>query len=98
MFSDSLQNLVTLLITEDCINCKACDTICPANAIYPGGKDYTLKNIKHKAPVKEHYYIVTEKCNSCKGVYEEPECVSICPMDAIKEIEIKTKKKEVSNV
>ena len=96
MFTDSLLNMVTLLITEDCINCKACDTICPTNAIYPGGKDYQLKNIKYKAPVKEHYYIVQDKCNFCEGVYEEPECANICPMDAIKEV--KTKKKEVLNV
>ncbi len=86
MFSDSLQNIVSLLITEDCINCRACDTICPTNAIYPGGKDYKLNNKKHKAPVKDYYFIVTEKCNFCEGVYVAPACVSICPMDAIKEI------------
>ncbi|MGA8263042.1 MAG: 4Fe-4S binding protein [Ignavibacteriaceae bacterium] len=96
MFTDSLLNMVTLLITEDCINCKACDTICPTNAIYPGGKDYQLKNIKYKAPVKKHFYIVQDKCNFCEGVYEEPECANICPMNAIKEV--KTKKKEVLNV
>ena len=59
MSSDSLQNIVSLLITEDCINCRACDTICPTNAIYPGGKDYKLNNKKHKAPVKDYYFIVT---------------------------------------
>jgi ferredoxin len=96
MFTDSFQNLITLLITEDCINCRACDTICPSNAIYPGGKEFKLNNIKHKALVKDYYYIVPEKCNFCEGVYEEPECVNICPMDAIKKV--KTKKKEVSNV
>jgi formate hydrogenlyase subunit 6/NADH:ubiquinone oxidoreductase subunit I len=90
MSSDSLQNIISLLITDDCINCKACDTICPTNAIYPGGKDYKLNNKKHKAPVKDYYYIVTEKCNFCEEVYAAPECVSICPMDAI--IEVKTLK------
>ncbi len=43
MFTDSFQNIITLLITEDCINCKACDTICPSNAIYPGGKELQIK-------------------------------------------------------
>ncbi len=85
MFSDSLQEIATLLITEDCINCKACDTICPSGAIYPGGKDYILNNKKHKAPVKDYYYIVPDKCNFCEGVHEEPECVTVCPMDAIKQ-------------
>ena len=93
MFYDSSQETVTLLITEDCINCKACDTICPTNAIYPGGKDYTLNNKKYKTPVQDYYFIVPEKCNLCEEVYEEPECVTICPMDAIKEL-----KKEVTNV
>lgn len=96
MYSVPNQNIVSLLITEDCINCSACDTICPSIAIYPGGKDYKLNNKEHKAPVKDYYYIVPEKCSFCEGVYESPECVSICPMDAIKEV--KNKVKEVSNV
>jgi len=91
MFSDSLQNLIALLITEDCINCKACDTICPVNAIYPGGKKYELNNIKYKAPVKDYYYIVPDKCNYCEGEYEEPECVTVCPMNAIKKTKIDNK-------
>lgn len=96
MHSDLLQVTTHLLITDDCINCRACDTICPSNAIYPGGKDYILNNKKYKAPVKEYYYIVPEKCSLCEGVYEAPECVSICPMDAIKEIKFKIY--EVTNV
>lgn len=85
MFSDSLQDLVSLLITDDCINCKACDTVCPSDAVYSGGKEYELNNKKYKAPVYDHYYIVPEKCNRCEGAYEKPECISVCPMDAIKE-------------
>ena len=95
MSFDFLQKMVALFITEDCINCKACDTVCPANAIYPGGKSYTINNKKYKAPVEDYYYIVPEKCNLCEGVYEEPECVIVCPMDAIKEI--KNQIKEVNN-
>ncbi len=86
VFSDFLLNIVSLLITENCINCKACETVCPVNAIYPGGKDFELNNKKCRAPEKEHYYIVPGKCNSCKGFYDGPECISICPMDAIKVI------------
>lgn len=25
------------------------------------------------------YFIVPEKCTHCKGVYEEPQCVAVCP-------------------
>jgi ferredoxin len=28
---------MALLITEDCINCGACEPVCPNNAIYEGG-------------------------------------------------------------
>lgn len=86
MFSSLFQNIIPLLITEDYINCRACDLMCPTNAIYPGGKAYILNNKKHKALSMEHYYIVPEKYNLCEGVYEEPECISICPMDAIKKL------------
>ena len=88
--------MISLLINEDCINCRACDTICPSGAIYPGGKGFELDGKKQKALSKEHYFIVPEKCTMCEGVHDEPECVSICPMDAIKEIN--TIKKEVTNV
>jgi ferredoxin len=96
MNSDPFRVNPYLLITEDCINCRACDTICSSGAIYPGGKDYIQNNKKYKAPVKEYYYIVPEKCTFCEGVHESPECVAICPMDAIKEIN--KNKKEVINV
>lgn len=86
MITGSFQTFMVLNITEDCINCRACDTICPSNAIYPGGKDYKLNDRKYRAPVKDYYYIVAEKCNFCEGFYDNPECISICPMNAIKEV------------
>ncbi len=70
--------------------------ICPSNAIYPGGKNYEINNTKHKALVRDHYYIINDKCNLCEGFHEEPECISICPMDAI--IKVKKEIKEVINV
>jgi len=27
------------------------------------------------------YYIVPEKCTECVGYYDEPQCVSVCPVD-----------------
>ena len=31
----------------------------------------------------EWYYIVEDKCTDCKGLNDEPNCASVCPMDAI---------------
>ncbi|MCG3120315.1 MAG: Ferredoxin [bacterium] len=27
------------------------------------------------------YFIVPEKCTECEGFHEEPQCVSVCPVD-----------------
>jgi len=27
------------------------------------------------------YYIVTEKCTECVGFHNEPQCISVCPVD-----------------
>lgn len=32
---------MALIITDDCINCGACETECPNTAIYEGGTDWT---------------------------------------------------------
>ncbi|MEZ4908977.1 MAG: 4Fe-4S dicluster domain-containing protein [Saprospiraceae bacterium] len=28
------------------------------------------------------YYIVSLKCTECKGFFDEPQCASVCPVDA----------------
>ena len=56
------------MITEDCINCGACDPECPNNAIAEGN------------PV---YIIDPNLCTECVGYYDEPQCISICPVDCI---------------
>lgn len=30
---------------------------------------------------KDVYYIVTEKCTECVGFHNEPQCISVCPID-----------------
>jgi ferredoxin len=56
-------------ITEDCINCGACEAECPHEAISSGD---------------EIYLIDAAKCDECKSE-DEPHCVSVCPVaeDAI---------------
>ena len=56
------------MITEACINCDVCEPACPNNAISEG---------------VEHYEINPALCTECIGHYDEPQCVSLCPVDCI---------------
>lgn len=60
---------MALLITSKCINCDMCDPECPNQAIYMGSKVYEID---------------PEKCTECVGHYDQPTCVSVCPIDCIK--------------
>jgi len=59
---------MALMITEDCIVCGACDPECPNNAITAG---------------EEVYEINPNLCTECVGYYDEPQCVSVCPVDCV---------------
>lgn len=74
---------MAMLITDDCIDCNACEIECPNNAIYAAGEPWELKGEEHSALSDEHTYIATEKCTECVGYYDEPQCVSVCPSEAI---------------
>lgn len=54
------------LITEQCINCGACEPECPNNAI-SGGEDI--------------FVIEPERCTECVGFHDEEMCASVCPVD-----------------
>lgn len=54
------------MITEECINCGACEPECPNQAIKAGD---------------DIYVIDPEKCTECVGYYDEPQCASVCPVD-----------------
>lgn len=57
---------MALKITEECINCGACEPECPTNAISEG---------------PEIYVIDPDKCVECVGHYDSPQCASVCPVD-----------------
>jgi len=57
---------MALLITEECINCGACEPECPNQAITTGD---------------EIYVIDPEKCTECVGHFEESQCAEVCPVD-----------------
>ena len=59
---------MSLLITDECINCDVCEPECPNEAIYQGD---------------EIYVIAPKKCTECVGHFDEPQCQAVCPVDCI---------------
>ena len=57
---------MSLLITDECINCDVCEPECPNEAIYMGD---------------EIYEIDPEKCTECVGHFDTPQCAEVCPVD-----------------
>ncbi len=53
-------------ITEECINCGACEPECLNQAVKEG---------------ETIYLIDPEKCTECVGNYDSPKCVEICPVE-----------------
>jgi ferredoxin len=53
-------------ILEGCVNCWACEPLCPSRAIYAA---------------RPHFLIDTGRCSECAGNYADPQCASICPIE-----------------
>jgi len=54
-------------ITEECINCGACEPECPNQAISAGDAVYIID---------------PEKCTECVGSHDSSQCAAVCPVDA----------------
>lgn len=72
---------MALMITEECINCSACEPECPNTAIYEPEAQWELYGEKYDALSDAFYYIVPDKCTECVGFHEEPQCAAVCPVD-----------------
>lgn len=59
---------MALQIVEGCVNCWACEPLCPSQAIYAA---------------LPHFLIDAKKCTECDGDYADPQCASICPIEAV---------------
>ena len=59
---------MSLLITDECINCDVCEPECPNGAISMG---------------EEIYRINPDLCTECVGHFETSQCVDVCPVDCI---------------
>ena len=70
---------MSLIITDECINCDVCEPECPNSAISQGD---------------EIYEIDPNLCTECVGHYDEPQCVEVCPVDCIPKDENNVETKE----
>lgn len=59
---------MALKIIKGCINCDMCEPECPNKAITMGDKIYEIN---------------PDLCTECVGFYDEPTCISVCPLDCI---------------
>jgi ferredoxin len=59
---------MALTITDDCINCAACEPECPNDAISQDGLLFVID---------------PDKCTECVGFFNEPQCVPVCPVECI---------------
>ena len=55
-------------IIETCVNCWACEPLCPSQAIYAG---------------RPHFLIDARQCTECEGDHADPQCVSISPIEGV---------------
>ncbi len=70
-------------ITDDCINCGACLDECPVEAIFEPEDDTYIEDQSYS---EDYFYIVPSICVNCEGHFDEPQCLSVCPVDAIFQI------------
>ena len=59
---------MSLLITDDCINCDVCEPECPNGAISEGAAIYEID---------------PDRCTECVGHHDVPQCTAVCPVDCI---------------
>ncbi|MEJ2694077.1 MAG: 4Fe-4S dicluster domain-containing protein [Candidatus Thiodiazotropha sp.] len=60
-------------IIETCVNCWACEPLCPSQAI-------SLSSAG-AGSAHHHFLIDASKCTECDGDFSDPQCVSICPIE-----------------
>lgn len=59
---------MSLMITDECINCDVCEPVCPNEAISQG---------------QDIYEINPNLCTECVGHFDKPQCAEVCPIDCI---------------
>jgi ferredoxin len=66
--------MATWIVPDLCINCGACEPVCPNSAITDGSDvDESLS--------KGVYYIKPELCTECVGENGAEQCQEVCPVE-----------------
>lgn len=55
---------MTYIITDHCIGCSRCLSVCPTQAIDASG---------------DRYQIDAQRCNGCQNAFRVPQCWAVCP-------------------
>jgi ferredoxin len=58
--------VMAVKIIESCVNCFACEPVCPSKAIFEA---------------KPHFLVDAKKCTECEGDFPVFQCASICPIE-----------------
>ncbi len=53
-------------IVASCVNCFACEPVCPNGAV---------------REARPHFVIDSGKCTECLGDFDEAQCAAICPVE-----------------
>lgn len=59
---------MAMKITEECISCGACVPECPTESISEGDTIYVINSAT---------------CVECEGHFDEPQCLTVCPVESI---------------
>lgn len=59
---------MALTIVDRCVNCHACQMVCPTGSIRKGKND-------------KHFLINQDTCTECQGAHATPQCAAICPVE-----------------
>ena len=59
---------MALMINDLCISCAICESECPNNAISQGNLFFEIN---------------PDLCTECVGFHDKPQCVEVCPVEAI---------------
>ena len=57
---------MAIKITEECINCGACEPECPNDAISEGDSKYVID---------------PARCSECVGFFDHEACQTVCPVE-----------------
>jgi ferredoxin len=85
---------MAIIITDECINCGACEPECPNNAIYEGGEEWRFSDgtgVSNDYKTRKGDVISPDAENEpvsldyyyteCVGFHDEPQCAAVCPVD-----------------